>query len=196
MQETEKQTAVPTTEPADVTTATESVSQPPEQVNSQDLSEALTVKFNKQEYQLSKEDAVNYAQLGMKFQSVQPLFDKLKTLAARSGQTLTEFVETLGGEPADPNERLAREFCELQAECPELEQFEDLPETVIQQAVEHGTPLTLAYLRYCYGEHTRIRHAQQTAAQAALASAGPQRGEPQGVPDPAVEAMLKGVWCT
>ena len=182
MDMTMEQTAVPTTEPAEQTAVP------------QDPPAGLTVKFNKQEYQLSAEEAVNYAQMGMKFQSVQPVLDKLKTLAGRDGQSLSDFVDALCGEEQDVNQRLAREFCALREECPEVESFTSLPESVVQQAVESGTPLTLAYLRYCYGEHTRIRRAEQQAASAAAASAGTQQGAASGIPDPAVEAMLRGVW--
>lgn len=193
MEQTQIVSAVPTTEPAVSDTAAESTAEQT-QGDLADAAAVLTVKFNKQEYQLSAEDAVTYAQMGMKYQSVQPLLERLKTAAAGQGKTLTALVDDLCGEPADVNDRLAREFCDLQRECPELTNFDALPEAVVQQAVENGTPLTLAYLRHCYGEHTRIRRARETASAAAAASAGTQKGAPQSVPDPAVEAMLRGVW--
>ncbi len=192
LEEQEVVTAAPTTEPAD-TTAAASETAHPEQQEALQGADGLTVKFNKQEYQLSKEEAVNFAQMGMKYQAVEPLLSKLKAAAAQQGHRLSDYVEALCGQPEDINQRLAREFCALQEDCPDLERFDQLPEAVVQQAVD-GTPLNLAYLRYCYGEHTRIRRAQATAQAAAAASAGTQRGEPQGIPDAAVEAMLRGVW--
>lgn len=158
----------------------------------------LPVKFNKQDYQLSVEEATAYAQKGMKFDTIEPMLNKLKELAQQKGTGLKELVEVLCDEsPAEPegdvNERLAEEFCRLQEECPEVTGFEQLPKAVVEQALTDSEPLLFAYLRYCHREQRRINEAQLAAARAGAASAGPQRGEPPKMPDPAVEAMVRGV---
>ena len=180
-----------TTPPAPVSAAEPE----PAQTDLQAAAPTLTVKFNKQEYQLPMEEAVAYAQQGMKLQAVQPMLDKLKVLAQGKGRSLAAFVDDLCGDtPVDLNERLAREFHLLRQECPELDAFDKVPEAVIQEALDSGTPLLWAYLRYCHGQQARIQRAQQDAARAAASSAGTQRGEPAPTPDPAMEAMLRGVW--
>jgi hypothetical protein len=65
---------------------------------------------------------------------------------------------------------------------------------VVQEAADSGMPLLYAYLRYCHGEQTRISRAAAAMAAAQQASAGGQQGEAQPAPDPAVEAMMRGVW--
>ena len=55
----------------------------------------FTVKYNKQLRSLSREDAINYAQKGMKYDSVQPMLDTLKYVAASEGKTLAELVEAI-----------------------------------------------------------------------------------------------------
>lgn len=60
-----------------------------------DSGELFTVKFNKQLRSLSREDAVQYAQKGMKYDTVQPLLDTLKYVATAEGKTLPELVEAI-----------------------------------------------------------------------------------------------------
>ena len=57
-----------------------------------DDEQLITVKYNKQFRPLSREEAVNYAQKGMKYDTVAPLLDSLKYVAASEGRTLTELV--------------------------------------------------------------------------------------------------------
>lgn len=154
----------------------------------------LPVKFNKQEYQLSLEDATVYAQKGMKFDTVEPMLERLRSLAQQHGQSPAAFVEGLCGGCADINERLAEEYCQLREACPELDTFDKIPDSVIQHAIDSGMPLLYAFLQHFYGEHTRIARAQNVAEQARQASAGGLRGETHGAPDPAVQAMIRGVW--
>ena len=154
----------------------------------------LPVKFNKQEYQLSLEDATVYAQKGMKYTSLEPLLTRLNDLAHANGQSPAAFVDALCGKTVDVNERLADEFCRLQEECPEVDSFDQLPDEVVQTALDRGIPLYYAYLRHQAAEYRRIRTATATTQAAAQASAGGQHSETRGMPDPTVEAMVRGVW--
>ena len=156
----------------------------------------LPVKFNKQDYQLTLEEATAYAQKGMKFDTVEPMLDKLKTLAQQHGLGVRELVDTLcdGDGPAVSDEqRLADDFCRLREECPDVHAFDALPESVIQTALDEGIPLLDAYLRHEHRERVRVEAATDAARKAGAASAGAQRTELTPTPDPAVEAMLSGV---
>jgi hypothetical protein len=158
----------------------------------------LPVKFNKQDYQLSKEEATAYAQKGMKFDTIEPMLDKLKGLAQQNGVGLGELVDALCEGPSEQpkggvEERLAEEFLLLQEECPDITAFEQLPRAVVEQALADGESLLLSYLRYYYREGQRVSEAKASAARAGAASAGSQRGEPPQLPDPAMEAMMRGV---
>ncbi len=156
----------------------------------------LPVKFNKQDYQLTLEEATAYAQKGMKFDTVEPMLDKLKTLAQQHGLGVRELVDTLCGEDVptvSDEERLADDFCRLREECPDVLAFDALPESVIRTALDEGIPLLYAYLRHEYRERVRVEAATDAARKAGAASAGAQRTELTPTPDPAVEAMLQGV---
>ncbi len=154
----------------------------------------LSVKFNKQHYQLPLEEAAIYAQKGMKFTTMEPMLEQLKTHAQQQGQSLQDFVKQLCGEPRDLNERLAEEYCRLRETCPELDTFDKVPAAAVQRAVDSGMPLLYSYLQYRYEEQIRIEKAKAAAVAAGEASAGGQRGEASPAPDAAVEAMLRGVW--
>ena len=156
----------------------------------------LPVKFNKQDYQLTLEEATAYAQKGMKFDTVEPMLDKLKTLAQQHGLGVRELVDTLCGEdgPAvSDEERLADDFCRLREECPDVSGFDALPESVIKTALHEGISLLDAYLRHEHRERMRVGAATDAARKASAASAGAQRSELTPTPDPAVQAMLQGV---
>lgn len=157
---------------------------------------SLPVKFNKQDYHLSLEEATVYAQKGMKFDTVEPMLEKLKVLAQQHGLGVRELVDTLceGDIPTVSNEeRLAEEFGRLREECPDVTAFDAVPESVIRTALEEGIPLLDAYLRYEHRERVRVKAAAEAARKAGAASAGAQRSELQPTPDPAVAAMLEGV---
>lgn len=172
----------------------ETVADPEPRDGLQEQPFTLPVKFNKQEYQLSVEDATVYAQKGMKYTAMEPMLEQLRSLAQAKGQSSAAFVQGLCGEERDINERLAEEYGRLREECPELDTFDKVPKTVVQTAVESGMPLLYAYLRYHYEQHNRIARARAAAAAAEQASAGTQRGETNRTPDPAVAAMVRGIW--
>ncbi len=154
----------------------------------------LPVKFNKQDYHLSLEEATAYAQKGMKFDTIEPMLDKLKTVAQANGLGVREFLDALcDGDTVSVEQRLAEEFSQLREECPAVTDFSTLPEPVIRTAVDEGIPLLYAYLRYEYRERARIEAASDTARRNGEASAGTQHTALSSAPDPAVEAMLVGV---
>ncbi len=155
---------------------------------------SLPVKYNKQEYQLSLDDATRYAQMGMKYERLEPTLTQLSALAQGQGHSLISYLQTLCGAPVPTlNERLADEFCRLRERCPEVDAFDRLPESVVNEAVENGTPLLYAYLAHHYNETRRIDRAKTDRATAGAASAGSQQGEMPKTDDPAVSAMIRGV---
>lgn len=160
----------------------------------QETAFSLPVKYNKQEYQLSLDEATVYAQKGMKYEQLEPTLLQLSALAKGQGRTLAEHLRLLGGQPVpDVNERLADEFCRLQERCPEVDAFDRLPASVVEEAVENGTPLLYAYLAHHYDETRRIHRAKTDLQAAGAASAGSQRGEVPHAEDPTVSAMIRGV---
>lgn len=87
--ETNAATAEDTT-PAETAQATEEVATSPE-----GDAPVIAVKYNKQIHSLSHNDAATYVQKGMKYDSVSPMLESLKYVAAAEGKTLAEFVQAI-----------------------------------------------------------------------------------------------------
>ena len=159
----------------------------------------LSVKFNKQTHTLSHEQAVQYAQMGMKYESVEPLLATLKETAAREGKTFTEWVSGMAERPTPTptdslSQRLAEEDEALKAIVPQVGEFAQLPESVIRVAGEQGISLLDAYLRYEHGENVRIAAEREAAEAAAAQSAGTMASGGGQTASPVETALLQGIW--
>ena len=88
--------------------------------------------------------------------------------------------------------RLADELIELKELCPEVENYESLPDSVKEMAVK-GMDLTSAYLRFAHSERVKIEKATKAAEEAAKATAGSLSGKTD-TPDNTQSAFLKGLW--
>ena len=94
-------------------------------------------------------------------------------------------------------DRLAADFVELQAEFPELKEFKDVPQSVVNEAINKDKSLYDAYLRHWRQEQKRIdqnKTAQQAAAAASVGSRA--AGAPSDNTNPSIAAMMSGVWGT
>lgn len=161
--------------------------------------DGISVKFNKQTHTLSREEAIRYAQMGMKYDTVEPLLGTLKEVAAREGKTLAEWVGTLGERPTpDPNEalaaRLAEEYDVLRREVPSVGEFSALPDEVVRQAAEEGIPLMDAYLRWEHRERCRIEAERAAQSKAAASATGALSPGAAAYASPTEAAMLRGIW--
>lgn len=91
--------------------------------------------------------------------------------------------------------RLADQYLELKKLVPDIGEFSRLPRQVIEAAVDGGVSLADAYLRFQHGENQKI-----AAAKAGPGSGGPgRRRGPRAAgagenTDPAIDAMLAGIW--
>lgn len=85
-----------TTPPED--TATDAEAQPP-------VPWSLPVQYNHEQRELNREDAVRYAQMGMRYEAQQPMMDKLRLMAAARGQSVTDFVNSW----SDAEEKVIRD---------------------------------------------------------------------------------------
>ena len=159
----------------------------------------LEVKYNKQHHTLSPEEATHYAQMGMKYESVEPLLSTLKTVAEREGKTLKDWVQSIGDAPSDATDdpltqRMAEEYAALRREVPEVAEFGALPPEAVRMAADEGIPLLDAYLRFEHRERRRI--AAEREAQAAAAAAGIGTQSDGGTPamSSVESAMMAGIW--
>lgn len=91
-------------------------------------------------------------------------------------------------------QRLAAEYVEAAKEFPELKEFKDIPESVVNTAIRSGIHLMDAYGRWRRAEDRRIGAAKETAAKAAASSTGSQKDiPPQNDPDPVLAALDRGL---
>lgn len=67
---------------------------PPEEESATPQPWSLPVRFRHENRELSHEDAVKYAQMGLQYESQQPMMDQLRMMAAARGQTVPEFINS------------------------------------------------------------------------------------------------------
>lgn len=101
-----------------------------------------------------------------------------------------EFSEAFENE----NARIADEFLALKAEFPEMNEFKDVPQQVIQLSAKKNISLLDAYLRFQHEENKKIKEAEQTAAKAKESTVGSAVSEDHDSSSPLIEAMRNGVW--
>lgn len=89
-------------------------------------------------------------------------------------------------------DRLAGELLELRELVPEMADWDDVPKSVIDDAVKNNRNLTDAYLRYMHREGKNIEQNRAAQAAAAAASVGSQADKPTGG-NPDIEAMISAV---
>ncbi len=116
---TEPETAATAATPAEEPEGSSEETVPPE-----DEAVFFTVKHKKQIHSLSRDDAMDYAQKGMKYDDLQPLLESLKYVATSEGKTLAEFVEAIRSQHEDNlflqlmdrcgDEEIARELLEVE----------------------------------------------------------------------------------
>ncbi len=92
------------------------------------------------------------------------------------------------------NERLATELAELQADHPGVASIKDLPQGVVDTALQKGIPLLDAYNRHTLQEQKRTAAAVQKQAHNQKAATGSLADRGGEVSDPITDAMIRGVW--
>lgn len=91
-------------------------------------------------------------------------------------------------------DRLATEFAEVQQEYPEMTDYSNLPQEVINDAVRNNRHLLDAYMRYERREAKKINQNQATQAAAAKASAGGLADKPPATEmDVGAASLVHGV---
>lgn len=101
-----------------------------------------------------------------------------------------EYAAAQDAVPADITHRLADEFFSLREEFPTIHSPEQLPDAVLDMAVNNGIPLFDAYLRFRHEEEKRVRLEEERRRLAAARSAGSlMQGAAQA--DPEQEAFLR-----
>ena len=99
-----------------------------------------------------------------------------------------------GAQPEPLLARLAREFVELKAACPEVGAVADLPDAVLADAAKTGRNLLDSLLRYRWNEARKAEAAAKSRQAAAGRSTGSLSAPAESPVQAAAEAMVRGVW--
>lgn len=168
--------------------------------------EGIEVKFNKQLRRLSVSEAREYAEKGMKYESLIPVLDRLKELSPDSSMNLAQLADHLFKEKEEKDKlvqqeendgrhnRLAAQFIELKAKFPELSSIKDIPKSVIEQSLKGDIPLYYAYLGHCHEEELKAFRAKLADTKASDAATGELADAPDRLSSPEIAAMLRGIW--
>ena len=165
----------------------------------------IEVKFNKQLRRLSESEARDFAEKGMKYDSLIPVLNRLKELSPDSSMSLAQLVDHLfkereeraSMEQNEQNEgrqnRLTAQFIELKSKFPEVN-IREIPKSVIEQSLKGEIPLYYAYLGYLHGEKVKAERSSVAQEKASAAATGGLKDSPDRLSSPEIAAMLKGIW--
>ena len=130
----------------------------------------LTVKFNKEQIPLSREEAITLAQKGMKYDSISDEYERLRADSQREVSDMSEFLE----------------------EIPEIASKDQLPKEVTEAAEKSRRGLLFEYLLHCYRLNRAAKDEAENRAFAAASSTGSLSADDRR--DPAAEEFIRGVW--
>ena len=165
----------------------------------------IEVKFNKQLRRLSESEARDFAEKGMKYDSLIPVLNRLKELSPDSSMSIAQLVDHLfkereeraSNEQTEQNEgrqnRLTAQFIELKSKFPEVN-IREIPKSVIEQSLKGEIPLYYAYLGYLHGERLKAERSSVAQEKAFKAATGGLKDSPDRLSSPEIAAMLKGIW--
>ena len=175
----------------------------------------VEVKFNKKLLKLTKDEAANLAQKGMKFDVISDEYEGLKELSSSQGLSVSEYISRLKQSEQDRrlaeltekcsgDEDLAKRLLEtetskvqdelssLKKEFPELKSEADIPDEVKTAAELKGTGLLFEYLLY---EHRQHRAAAEETARQRISAEQSLGSLSAGIDRNAVDAeFLNGIW--
>lgn len=178
----------------------------------------LLVKFNKEDVSLDRDTAIKYAQKGMKYELIENDFSRIKELAKRNGNTLSQYVSTLEQNENSNYENYLLNKCqgdkvlcerilhleneakqsdaiaEIKDNFPEIDSIDKLPEEVIENSNVRGSNLLDEYLRYLL-RLQKCKEAQFLAQRDGESiTVGEMRNEKQPETDTARSEFIKGIW--
>lgn len=198
-------TAQPEAEIAAETELAETSAQSEAATPSSEQERGIEVKFNKQLRHLSESEARDFAEKGMKYDSLIPVLNRLKELSPDSSMSIAQLVDHLfkereeraSMEQNEQNEgrqnRLTAQFIELKSKFPEIN-IREIPKSVIEQSLKGEIPLYYAYLGYLHGERLKAERSSVAQEKAFAAATGGLKDSPDRLSSPEIAAMLKGIW--
>lgn len=179
----------------------------------------VSIKFNKENRDISLTEAKNLAQKGLKYEQIESDFCRLKNMAKNSGKTVSEYLNALESEKANNrlnelieqtggNRELAdyilklesesrdndNGFSELKGMFPEIKEIGELPKCVTDTARESGKNLLDCYLRYIYGEKLKAQEKNKQKKASRFSEVGSLKAGKLSDESAANLEFLKGLW--
>ena len=179
----------------------------------------IPIKFNKEERELSVEEAASLAQKGLKYDMITPDFDRLRSLAQQNGKSVGEFLSMVEGnlkkERRDEilskcggNEELTDNFISMEEKLssddgqlkelmeffPEISGYDELPEEVVIRSREKGSRILDEYLRHLHSLKMQKRASEEKEKDVKKHTLGSLKTEDTGAVDPVRNMFLKGLW--
>lgn len=179
----------------------------------------IPIKFNKEERELSVEEAASLAQKGLKYDMITPDFDRLRSLAQQNGKSVGEFLSMVEGnlkkERRDEilskcggNEELTDNFISMEEKLssddgqlkelmeffPEISGYDELPEEVVIRSREKGSRILDEYLRHLHSLKMQKRLSEEKEKDIKKHTLGSLKTEDTGAVDPVRNMFLKGLW--
>ena len=180
---------------------------------------AISVKFNKEIRSIPIAEATVLAQKGLKYDLISEDFSRLKNMALKKGQSVTEFLNGMeekaiesrraelmeqtggNGDLAEhiislENETTSsnREFDELRERFPEIKEIGELPQQVLETSKALGKNLLDTYLRYLFDQKLKGQNKRKQQAAVNLRSTGALSGEGSACGGTADREFIKGLW--
>ena len=179
----------------------------------------IPIKFNKEERELSVEEAASLAQKGLKYDMITPDFDRLRSLAQQNGKSVGEFLSMVEGnlkkERRDEilskcggNEELTDNFISMEEKLssddgqlkelmeffPEISGYDELPEEVVIHSREKGSRILDEYLRHLHSLKMQKILSEEKEKDIKKHTLGSLKTEDTGAVDPVRNMFLKGLW--
>jgi hypothetical protein len=177
----------------------------------------IPVKFNKEEYSLTKEQAIELSQKGMKFDAISNQWEKLKGLAKAENKGTEEFLYALEKmrtekrikelkEQCGGNEEIAKLIVELEdgkgetlrgekefKEFFPTKNIEELPDEVKNAVAENNGNVLDQYLRYEARQALIKEREEMQKKENTESSVGSQKDISENR-SPESEEFIRGIW--
>ena len=177
----------------------------------------IPVKFNKEEYNLTKEQAIELSQKGMKFDAISNQWEKLKGLAKAENKGTEEFLYALEKmrtekrikelkEQCGGNEEIAKRIVELEdgkgetlrgekefKEFFPTKNIEELPDEVKNAVAENNGNVLDQYLRYEARQALIKEREEMQKKENTESSVGSQKDISENR-SPESEEFIRGIW--
>lgn len=216
--ENEKQETLATPQAEEQSLTVECEGTTPSAQTDEGSKKGITLKFNKEIREIPYEEAVELAQKGLKFDTIRSDFEKIKSICAKNGKSVSQFITEIENEQIELRRKQLLESCagneelaehilslenekkvgdnglsELTAEFPEIKSLEDLPQEVLDSVELLGGNVLSAYLLYSHrqarsAQASLIKQKQSSISSVGSLSSGAKTGSS------ADDEFIKAIW--